>query len=156
MQIARHPLTGHSGGNDRFCARLKTDISAFSSGLQGHMRSCLTILDSSWRPLSKNVRHDLVRPRRPELEAEMSVFNLAQKRSFPPLCARGRRKPCRGARGPGQGGRISYIFDPPAAAVLQVLCYAVRVITRARADAGQPTAGLTEKQQKRTPSSWKD
>jgi hypothetical protein len=23
----------HSGGNDRFCARLKTDISAFSSGL---------------------------------------------------------------------------------------------------------------------------
>jgi hypothetical protein len=76
----------HSGGNDRFCARLKTDISAFSSGLQGHLRSCLTILDSSRRPLSKNVRHDLVRPRRPELEAEMSVFNLAQKRSFPPLC----------------------------------------------------------------------
>jgi hypothetical protein len=76
----------HSGGNDRFCARLKTDISAFSSGLQGHLRSCLTILDSSWRPLSKNVRHDLVRPLRPELEAEMSVFNLAQKRSFPPLC----------------------------------------------------------------------
>jgi hypothetical protein len=76
----------HSGGNDRFCARLKTDISAFSSGLQGHMRSCLTILDSSRRPLSKNVRHDLVRPRRPELEAEMSDFNLAQKRSFPPLC----------------------------------------------------------------------
>jgi hypothetical protein len=31
----------HSGGNDRFCARLKTDISAFSSGLQGHLRSCL-------------------------------------------------------------------------------------------------------------------
>jgi hypothetical protein len=76
----------HSGGNDRFCARLKTDISAFSSGLQGHMRSCFTILDSSRRPLSKNVRHDLVRPRRPELEADMSVFNLAQKRSFPPLC----------------------------------------------------------------------
>jgi hypothetical protein len=77
----------HSGGNDRFCARLKTDISAFSSGLQGHLRSCLTILDLSWRPLSKNVRHDLVRPRRPELDAEMSVFYLAQKRSFPPLCA---------------------------------------------------------------------
>jgi hypothetical protein len=76
----------HSGGNDRFCARLKMDISAFSSGLQGHLRSCLTILDSSRRPLSKNVRHDLVRPQRPELEAEMSVFNLAQKRSFPPLC----------------------------------------------------------------------
>jgi hypothetical protein len=76
----------HSGGNDRFCARLKTDISAFSSGLQGHLRSCLTILDSSRRPLSKNVRHDLARPQRPELEAEMSVFNLAQKRSFPPLC----------------------------------------------------------------------
>jgi hypothetical protein len=77
---------GHSGGNDRFCARLKTDISAFSSGLQGYLRSCLAILDSSRRPLSKNVRHDLVRPQRPELEAEMSVFNLAQKRSFPPLC----------------------------------------------------------------------
>jgi hypothetical protein len=76
---------GPSGGNDRFCARLKTDISAFSSGLQGHLRSCLTILDSSRRPLSKNVRHDLVRPRRPELEAEMSVFNLAQKR---PDCKR--------------------------------------------------------------------
>jgi hypothetical protein len=30
--------------------------------------------------------YDLVRPRRPELDAEMSVFNLAQKRSFPPLC----------------------------------------------------------------------
>jgi hypothetical protein len=43
----------HSGGNDRFCARLKTDISAFSSGLQGHLRSCLIILDSSRRPLSK-------------------------------------------------------------------------------------------------------
>jgi hypothetical protein len=77
----------HSGGNDRFCARLKTDISAFSSGLQGHLRSCLTILNSSRRPLSKNVRHDLVRPLRPELEAEMTVFNLAQKRSFPPLCS---------------------------------------------------------------------
>jgi hypothetical protein len=61
-------------------------VFAFSSGLQGHLRSCLTILDSSRRLLSKNVRHDLVRPRRPELEAEMSVFNLAQKRSFPPLC----------------------------------------------------------------------
>jgi hypothetical protein len=78
-------LGSHSGGNDRFCARLKTDISAFSSGLQGHLTSCLTILDSSRRPLSKNARHDLVRPRRPELKAEMSVFNLAQKRSFPPL-----------------------------------------------------------------------
>jgi hypothetical protein len=33
--------------------------------------------------------HDLVRPQRPELEAEMSVFNLAQKRSFPPLCSGG-------------------------------------------------------------------
>jgi hypothetical protein len=81
----------HSGGNDSFCAKLKTDISAFSSGLQGHLRSCLTILDSSWWPLSKNVRHDLVRPQRPELEAEMSVFNLAQKLSFPPLCREGLR-----------------------------------------------------------------
>jgi hypothetical protein len=81
------PKPAHSGGNDRFCARLKTDISAFSSCLQGHLRSCLTILDSSRRPLSKNARHDLVRPRRPELEAEMTVFNLAQKRSFPPLCS---------------------------------------------------------------------
>jgi hypothetical protein len=79
----------HSGGNDRFCARLKTDISAFSPGFQGHLRSCLTILDFSRRPLSKNVRPDLVRPRRPELEAEMSVLNLAQKRSFPPLCSVG-------------------------------------------------------------------
>jgi hypothetical protein len=69
-----------------FCARLKTDISAFSSGLQGHLRSCLTILDSSRRPLSKNVRHGLVRPRRPELEAEMSVFNLAQKTVISPTC----------------------------------------------------------------------
>jgi hypothetical protein len=84
---SRETSAPHSGGNDRFCARLKTDISAFSSGLQGHLRSCRTILDSSRRPLTKNVRHDLVRPRRPELEAEMSVFNLAQKRSFPPLCA---------------------------------------------------------------------
>jgi hypothetical protein len=83
-RVGRGP--GHSGGNDRFCARLKTDISAFSSDLQGHLRSCLTTLDSSRRPLSKNVRHDLVRTRRPELKAEMSVFNLAQKRSFPPLC----------------------------------------------------------------------
>jgi hypothetical protein len=74
-------------GNDRFCARLKTDISAFSSGLQGHLRLCLTTKDSPRRPLSKNVRHDLVRPQWPELEAEMSVFNLAQKRSFPPLCS---------------------------------------------------------------------
>jgi hypothetical protein len=91
MRDLSHKYVGclplHSGGNDRFCARLKTDISAFSPGLQGHLRSCLTILDFSRRPLSKNVRHDLVRPRRPELEAEMSVFNLSQKRSFPPLCA---------------------------------------------------------------------
>jgi hypothetical protein len=29
---------------------------------------------------------EAVRPQRPELEAEMSVFNLAQKRSFSPLC----------------------------------------------------------------------
>jgi hypothetical protein len=57
-----------SGGNDRFCARLKTDISACRSGLQCHLRSCLTILDSSRQPLFKNVRHDLVRPQRPELE----------------------------------------------------------------------------------------
>jgi hypothetical protein len=86
INSSRCDTTPHSGGNDRFCARLKTDISAFSSGLQGHLRSCFTISDSSRRPLSKNVRHNLVRPRRPELEAEMSVFNLAQKRSFPPLC----------------------------------------------------------------------
>jgi hypothetical protein len=32
---------------------IKTDISAFSSGLRGHMRLCLTILDSSRRPLSE-------------------------------------------------------------------------------------------------------
>jgi hypothetical protein len=56
--------------------------------LQGHLRSCLTILYSARRLLSKNVMHDLVRPQRPELEAEMSVFNLAQKRSFSPLCAK--------------------------------------------------------------------
>jgi hypothetical protein len=31
------------------------------------------------------VRHGLRWPWRPELKAEMSVFNLAQKRSFPPL-----------------------------------------------------------------------
>jgi hypothetical protein len=29
------------------------------------------------------VRHDLRSPRRPELKAEMSVFNLALKLSFP-------------------------------------------------------------------------
>jgi hypothetical protein len=86
-EVSGFPGPTHSGGNDRFCARLKTDFSAFRSGLQGHLRSCLAIPDSSWQPLSKNVKHDLVRPRRPELEAEMSVFNLAQKRSFPPLCA---------------------------------------------------------------------
>jgi hypothetical protein len=89
-RVPHNAPTWHSGGNDRFCARIKTDISAFSSGLQGHLRSCHTSLDSSRRLLSKNVRHDLVRPRRPELEAEMSVFNLAQKRSFPPLCHAGR------------------------------------------------------------------
>jgi hypothetical protein len=36
------PSPWHSGGNDRFCARLKTDISASNSGLRGRMRSCLT------------------------------------------------------------------------------------------------------------------
>jgi hypothetical protein len=28
-------VPSHSGGNDRFCARLKTDISASNSGLRG-------------------------------------------------------------------------------------------------------------------------
>jgi hypothetical protein len=77
----------HSGGNYRFCARLKTDISASNSGLQGRTRSCLTFLEIGRRDESKMVRHDLRRPWRPELKAEMSVFNLAQKRSFPPLCS---------------------------------------------------------------------
>jgi hypothetical protein len=77
----------HSGGNDRFCARLKTDISAFNSGLRGRTRSCLTFLERGRRDESKIVRHDLRWPWRPELNAEMSVFNLAQKRSFPPLCS---------------------------------------------------------------------
>jgi hypothetical protein len=89
MGLEKYVMTtsAHSGGNDRLCAGLKTDISAFSSGLQAHLWSCLTILYSSRRPLSKNVRHDLVRPQRPELEAEITVFKLAQKRSFPPLCS---------------------------------------------------------------------
>jgi hypothetical protein len=77
----------HSGGNDRFCARLKTDISASNSGLRGRTRSCLTFWERGRRDESKMVRHDLRWPWRPELKAEMSVFNLAQKRSFPPLCA---------------------------------------------------------------------
>jgi hypothetical protein len=76
----------HSGGNDRFCARLKTDISASNSGLRGRTRSCLTFLERGRRDESKMVKHDLRWPWRPELKAEMSVFNLAQKRSFPPLC----------------------------------------------------------------------
>jgi hypothetical protein len=76
----------HSGGNDRFCARLKTDISASNSGLWDRTRSCLTFLERGRRDESKMVRHDLRWPWRPELKAEMSVFNLAQKRSFPPLC----------------------------------------------------------------------
>jgi hypothetical protein len=75
----------HSGGNDRFCTRLKTDISASNSGLWGRTRSCLTFLERGRRDESKMVRHDLRWPWRPELKAEMSVFNLAQKRSFPPL-----------------------------------------------------------------------
>jgi hypothetical protein len=78
--------TGHSGGNDRFCARLKTDISASNSGLRCRTRSCLTFLERGCRDESIMVRHDLRWPWRPELKAEMSVFNLAQKRSFPPLC----------------------------------------------------------------------
>jgi hypothetical protein len=49
----------HSGGNDRFCARLKTDISAFNSGLPGRTRSCLTFLERGCRDESKMVRHDL-------------------------------------------------------------------------------------------------
>jgi hypothetical protein len=51
--------TSHSGGNDRFCARLKTDISAFNSGLRGRTRSCLTFLERGRRDESKMVRHDL-------------------------------------------------------------------------------------------------
>jgi hypothetical protein len=90
----------HSGGNDRFCARLKTDISASSSGLRGRTRSCLTFLETGRRDESKMVRHDLRFPWRPELKAEMSVFNLAQKRSFPPLCVR---------RGAMRGVRRGYI-----------------------------------------------
>jgi hypothetical protein len=49
----------HSGGNDRFCARLKTDISASSSGLRGRTRSCLTFLERGCRDESKMLRHDL-------------------------------------------------------------------------------------------------
>jgi hypothetical protein len=49
----------HSGGNDRFCARLKTDISASNSGLRGRTRSCLTFLEKGRRDESKMVRHDL-------------------------------------------------------------------------------------------------
>jgi hypothetical protein len=49
----------HSGGNDRFCARLKTDISASNSGLRGRTRSCLTFLERSCRDESKMVLHDL-------------------------------------------------------------------------------------------------
>jgi hypothetical protein len=49
----------HSGGNDRFCARLKTDISAFNSGLRGRTRSCLTFLERGRIDESKRVRHDL-------------------------------------------------------------------------------------------------
>jgi hypothetical protein len=48
-------------------------------------RLCLTFLERGRRDESKMVRHDLRLPRRPELKAELSVFNLAQKRSFPPL-----------------------------------------------------------------------
>jgi hypothetical protein len=51
--------TPHSGGNDRFCARLKTDISASNSGLRGRTRSCLTFLERGRRDESKMVRHDL-------------------------------------------------------------------------------------------------
>jgi hypothetical protein len=49
----------HSGGNDRFCARLKTDISASNSGFRGRTRSCLTFLERGRRDESKLVRHDL-------------------------------------------------------------------------------------------------
>jgi hypothetical protein len=49
----------HSGGNDRICARLKTDISASNSGLRGRTRSCLTFLERSRRDEFKMVRHDL-------------------------------------------------------------------------------------------------
>jgi hypothetical protein len=80
-------LTAHSGGNDRFCARLKTDISASNSGLRGRTRSYLTFLERGCRDESKMVRHDLRWPWRPELKAEMYVLNLAQTRSFPPLCS---------------------------------------------------------------------
>jgi hypothetical protein len=57
-QLQARP-TGHSGGNDRFCARLKTDISASNSGLRGRTRSCLTFLERGRRDESKVVRHDL-------------------------------------------------------------------------------------------------
>jgi hypothetical protein len=36
-------------GNDRFCASLKTDISASNSGLRGRTRSCLTFLERGRR-----------------------------------------------------------------------------------------------------------
>jgi hypothetical protein len=85
LQIVGWGGMHHSGGNDRFCARLKTDISASNSGLRGRTRSCFTFLERGRRDESKMVRHDLRCPWRPELKAEMSVFNLAQKRSIPPL-----------------------------------------------------------------------
>jgi hypothetical protein len=40
---ARIDRGGPAGGNDRFSARLKTDISASSSGLRGFLKICLTI-----------------------------------------------------------------------------------------------------------------
>jgi hypothetical protein len=57
ISCATSPL--HSGGNDRFCARLKTDISASNSGLRGRTRSCLTFLERGVRDESKMVKHDL-------------------------------------------------------------------------------------------------
>jgi hypothetical protein len=57
--LTLHKALTHSGGNDRFCARLKTDISASNSGLRGGTRSCLTFLDKGHRDESKMVRHDL-------------------------------------------------------------------------------------------------
>jgi hypothetical protein len=54
-----HRVPAHSGGNDRFCARLKTDISASYSGLRGRTRSCLTFLERGRPDESKMGRHDL-------------------------------------------------------------------------------------------------
>jgi hypothetical protein len=58
-EIEGKTIVAHSGGNDRFCARLKTDISASNSGLRVRTRSCLTILERRRLDESKMVRLDL-------------------------------------------------------------------------------------------------